>query len=149
LRDDQIKALAKKGGVIFINFYPGYLVDRFHKIYKNARKQANAIEDSLKTLDNPPEFDRAEYIHEQIDSLYPNYGAIVDHIEYVIDLVGEDYVGLGSDFCGISIPPIGLENISKLPNITRELVRRGHNESTIKKILGSNFMRVFKAVAEK
>ena len=116
---------------------------------KNARKRANAIEDSLKVLDNPPKFDRAEYIHQHIDSLYPNYGAVVDHIEYVINLVGEDYVGLGSDFCGISIPPIGLENVSKLPNITRELVQRGYNESTIQKILGGNFMRVFKEIYKK
>lgn len=149
LKDDQIKALANKGGVIFINFYPGYLVKGFDKIYKNARKQANVIEDSLKALDDPPEFNRAEYIHQQIDSLYPNYGAIVDHIEYVINLVGEDNVGLGSDFCGISIPPIGLENVSKFSNITRELVRRGHDENTIKKILGGNFMRVFKEISKK
>jgi len=58
-------------------------------------------------------------------------------------------VGLGSDFCGMAIPPAGLENVSKLPNITRELVRRGYSESRIKKILGGNFMRVFKEIAGK
>ncbi len=149
LKDDQIKALAKNSGVLFINFYPGYLVDGFDKVYRNARKQADVIEDSLNTMDDHPPFNRAQFIYQQIDSLYPGVNTVVDHIEYVINLVGEDYVGLGSDFCGMMIPPAGLENVSKLPNITRELVRRDYKESTIKKILGGNFMRVFKEVTEK
>lgn len=149
LKDEQIKNLAKNGGVIFINFYPGYLVKGFDKIYRKARTDANVIEDSLSNMDDHPPFNRAQFIHQQIDSLYPGVNVVVDHIEYVINLVGEDYVGLGSDFCGMSIPPAGLENVSKLSNITRELVRRGYSEETIKKILGGNFMRVFKQVSEK
>ncbi|MEJ2053215.1 MAG: dipeptidase [Calditrichaceae bacterium] len=148
LKDEQIKALAKNGGVVFINFYPGFLVKGFDRVYRNARKQADLIEDSLKTIRDHPEFNRAQFIHQRIDSLYPGVSAVVDHIEYVINLVGEDYVGLGSDYCGMSIPPAGLENVSKLPNITRELVRRGYSESTIKKILGGNFMRVFREVSK-
>ncbi len=148
LKDDQIKALAKNGGILCINFYSGYLVKGFDKIYRNARKRADAIEDSLSNrIDHPP-FNRAQFIHQQIDSLYPDVGEVVDHIEYVINLVGEDYVGLGSDFCGMSIPPAGLENVSKIPNITRDLVRRGYSEDTVKKILGGNFMRVFKQISE-
>jgi membrane dipeptidase len=149
LKDDQIKTLAKNDGVIFINFYPGYLVKGFDKTYRNARKEADVIEDSLGNMDDHPPFNRAQFIHQQIDSLYPGVSVVVDHIEYVINLVGEDYVGLGSDFCGMSIPPAGLENVSKLPNITRELLRRGYSENTIKKILGGNFMRVFKQISEK
>ena len=149
LKDDQIKALAKNGGVLFINFFPGYLVDGFAKVYSNARKQADTIEDSLRTIEDHAPFNRAEFIHQQIDSLYPGVSVVVDHIEYVINLVGEDYVGLGSDYCGMAIPTAGLENVSKLPNITRELVRRGYSEVTIKKILGGNFIRVFKEISEK
>ena len=149
LKDDQIKVLTKNGGVIFINFYPGYLVEGFDKVYRNARRQADVIEDSLEFMEDHPDFNRSQFIHQHIDSLYPGVGAVVDHIEYVINLVGEDYVGLGSDFGGMSIPPAGLENVSKLPNITRELVRRGHSENTIKKILGSNFLRVFQEISKK
>jgi len=148
LKDDQIKALAENGGVIFINFYPGYLVKGFDRLYRNARERADAVEDSLKTVEDHPEFNRAQFIHRQIDSLYPGAGVVVDHIEYVVNLVGEDYVGLGSDYSGMSIAPAGLENVSKLPNITRELVRRGYSEETIKKILGGNFMRVFREVEQ-
>lgn len=147
LKDDQIKALAENGGVIFINFYPGFLVKGFIKVYQNARRQADAIEDSIKHREDHPDYNRARFIHQHIDSLYPGVSVVVDHIEYVINLVGEDHVGLGSDYCGMCIPPAALENAAKMPNITRELVRRGYNEQTIKKILGGNFMRVFKEIS--
>ncbi len=142
LNDDQIRALAKNGGVMFINFYPGFLVEGFDGIYRQSRKDADAIEDSLEAagLDEP--FDRAAFIHSRIDSLYPGVSVIADHIDYVVRLVGDDHVGLGSDFDGISIPPAGLENVSKMPAITRELLRRGYSEDSIRKILGGNFERV-------
>jgi len=149
LKDDQIKALAANGGVIFINFYPGFLVDKFDDIYMNARKRATEIEDSLKQNSDHDYFDRASFIHQKIDTLYPGIDILVNHIEYIVKLVGEDHVGLGSDFCGISIPPAGLEDVSKMPKITKELVRRGYSESTIKKILGGNFMRVFQEVSRR
>jgi len=149
LKDDQIKVLADNGGVIFINFYPGFLVDKFDDIYMNARKRATEIEDSLKQNSDHDYFDRAAYIHQKIDTLYPGIGILVNHIEYIINLVGEDHVGLGSDFCGISIPPAGLEDVSKMPKITKELVKRGYSELKINKILGGNFMRVFHEVSRR
>jgi len=71
---------------------------------------------------------------------------LVDHIDHVVDLVGPDYVGLGSDFDGIGSTPLGLEDVSKMPNITRELVRREYSDEDILKILGQNHLRVFKEV---
>ena len=71
---------------------------------------------------------------------------VVDDIEYMIDLVGPDHVGLGSDLYGIQAAPKGLEDISKVPAITEALVRRGHSDEVILKILGGNFMRVFEQV---
>ncbi|MGD9898176.1 MAG: dipeptidase [Calditrichaceae bacterium] len=149
LNDDQIRALAKNGGVMFINFYPGFLVDGFDGIYRQSRKDADAIEDSLKSVGSDEAFDRAAFIHSRIDSLYPGVSVIADHIDYVVQLVGDDYVGLGSDFDGISIPPAGLENVSKMPTITRELLRRGYSEDSIRKILGGNFERVLRKVGSK
>jgi membrane dipeptidase len=73
---------------------------------------------------------------------------LVDHIDHIVDLVGPDHVGLGSDFDGIRTTPEGLEDVSKMPNITRELVRRGYSDDDIKKILGGNHLRVFKEVFE-
>ena len=71
---------------------------------------------------------------------------LVNHIDHIVKLVGPDHVGLGSDFDGIGKPPEGLEDASKVPNITRELVGRGYSEDDIKKILGDNHMRVFREV---
>ncbi|MBS7629689.1 membrane dipeptidase, partial [Candidatus Bathyarchaeota archaeon] len=69
---------------------------------------------------------------------------LVDHIEHIVKVAGVDYVGLGSDFDGISSTPAGLEDVSKIPNITRELVDRGYCEEDIRKILGENHLRVFR-----
>ncbi|MFQ6053264.1 MAG: dipeptidase [Candidatus Bathyarchaeia archaeon] len=71
---------------------------------------------------------------------------VVDHIDHIVDLVGPDHVGLGSDFDGIRSTPEGLEDVSRMPNITRELVKRGYSEGDIVKILGGNFLRVFREV---
>jgi len=70
----------------------------------------------------------------------------VDHIDHIVDLVGPDHVGLGSDFDGIGSTPIGLEDATKMPNITRELVMREYSEEDIMKILGGNHLRVFKEI---
>jgi membrane dipeptidase len=69
---------------------------------------------------------------------------LVDHVDHIVRVVGPDYVGLGSDFDGIGSPPAGLEDVSKMPNITRELVRRGYEDEDIVKILGGNHLRVFR-----
>lgn len=71
---------------------------------------------------------------------------VVDHIDHVVEIAGIDHVGLGSDFDGIRSTPEGLEDISKLPGITLELLRRGYSENEIKRILGGNHLRVFKEV---
>ena len=71
---------------------------------------------------------------------------VVDHIDHIVELVGSDHVGLGSDFDGIRETPEGLEDVSKMPNITRVMVKRGYSDEDIKKILGGNHLRVFKEV---
>ena len=74
---------------------------------------------------------------------------VVDHIDHIVDLVGPDHVGLGSDYDGIPSTPRGLEDVTKMPDITRELIKRGYLEEDIKKILGGNHLRLFKTVIGK
>jgi membrane dipeptidase len=76
----------------------------------------------------------------------PTVENVVDHIDHIVELVGPDYVGLGSDFDGIGQPPVGLEDVSMMPNITRVLVKREYQDEDILKILGGNHLRVFKEV---
>lgn len=71
---------------------------------------------------------------------------MVDHIDYIVELVGPDHVGLGSDFDGIPFTPTGLEDVTKMPNITKELVSRDYSSNDMKKILGENHLRLFKKV---
>ena len=71
---------------------------------------------------------------------------VLDHVDHIVKLVGVDYVGLGSDFDGIETTPKGLENVTKMPYFTEGLVKRGYKEDDILKILGGNFLRVFKKV---
>ena len=105
LTDDQIRALATRGGVMGINFSPSFI--------------------------HPTRAD---------------VSGVVDHIDHIVKLMGVDYVGLGSDFDGIRGTPIGLEDASKMPNITLELVHRGYSEEEINKILGENHLRLFKDI---
>jgi membrane dipeptidase len=71
---------------------------------------------------------------------------VVDHMDHIVELVGPEHIGLGSDYDGIPYAPDGLEDASKVPNITLELVRRGYSSDDIKKMLGGNFLRVIKKI---
>ncbi len=71
---------------------------------------------------------------------------VVDHIDHIVELVGADHVGLGSDFDGIRSTPVGLEDASRMPNITAELIHREYAETAVRKILGENHLRVLKEV---
>jgi membrane dipeptidase len=73
-------------------------------------------------------------------------GSLVDHIDRMAELVGTDHIGLGSDFDGITSTPVGLEDASKMHNVTLELCRREYSDDDVKKILGGNFLRVIKKV---
>ncbi len=150
LTDDQIKRIASKGGVVMINIgssfldpkvwaafqaekakvKPEYL--RLKKLYaKDPKRMAKEMRALLEKADKPP---RAPWT------------MVVDHIEHVIKVAGDDAVGLGTDFDGIQDPPDGLDDYSMLPKITEELLRRGHSEAQVKKVLGENFLAFFARV---
>jgi membrane dipeptidase len=74
---------------------------------------------------------------------------VADHIEHVIKVGGIDAVGLGTDFDGIPNPPTGFEDYSKLPDLVKELLRRGHSDAEVKKILGENFLNFYSRVEAK
>jgi membrane dipeptidase len=81
----------------------------------------------------------------EVEQLRVSLSLLIDHIEYIIKLVGVDYVGLGSDFDGIESSPLELNDVTGYPLITKALVARGYNKQDITKILGGNFLRVLKA----
>ncbi len=143
--DQQLRALAANGGVIFINFYPGYLKRGFNKTYDRAARQADEKIDSLRRAGDKAPFDRAGFIRKKIGRGWPDITDLVDHIDYVVRLIGDDHVGLGSDFDGISLLPDGLNSAADYGRITKEMQRRGYSAQRIRKILGGNFLRVLQA----
>jgi membrane dipeptidase len=151
LNDNQIKAIGQNGGVIFINFYPGYLDYDFGHKYDKLKKSSAVYLDSMKKVYGDDHLGyrkfRSEYYKENTISFRPKLEIIVDHMDYIIRLIGEDHVGLGSDFDGISITPKGLEDVSDMAQLTRCMLARGYSEKRIQKILGDNFMRVFEQVS--
>lgn len=87
----------------------------------------------------------SNYREKALEEVRPGVKEVVDHIEYIIKLVGDDYVGLGADYDGVTSVPRGLEDVSRYAEVTEELMRRGYSRRTVKKVLGKNVLRVMKA----
>jgi membrane dipeptidase len=148
LKDDQIKAVAKNGGVIDLNFYPAFLDSsieaKLNAYYKKHHEEKKALIQSGKKDFEADQMIAKKYSKEFKEMQVP-FSLLFDHMEYIIKLAGIDHVGLGGDFDGISITPKVLTDVTKYPRITKELVKRGYSKVEIDKILGGNFIRVFKA----
>lgn len=148
LKDEQIKAMAKNGGVIQINFNSGFIDSTVGKKEDEFLKKHKSEIDSLKQSGiNPYLAEESMYskYRQESEELKAPFNLVIEHIEYIINLVGVDYVGIGSDFDGIVVPPKQLDDVTAYPLITKALVKKGYNEKDIDKILGGNILRVLKA----
>ena len=85
-----------------------------------------------------------EYSKTELEKIRPTIVDLVDHIDYVVKLIGDDYVGIGADYDGVSSLPVGMDDVTSYPKITEELLRRRYSKKSIKKILGGNVLRVMK-----
>ena len=148
LKDDQIKAVAKNGGVIQLNFYSGFLDSTFEKRSDAFTARHKTEMDSLLKVNPEPYFMQVYLFNkypDEVKDLRPPLGLLLDHLDYIVKLVGVDYVGLGSDFDGVNSLPEGLDGVEDFPKITDELMKRGYSKKDIQKILGGNLLRVMKA----
>ncbi len=148
LKDDQIRAIAKTGGVIFLNFYAGF-IDSMYEHKRNAflklhQAEVDALIQQGKQKDYALMMVGDQY-KEEVNAMRPSLSVLLDHLDYIVKLVGVDYVGLGSDFDGIEAPPFELNGVEDYPLITKALLKRGYSKKDIRKILGGNFIRVFEA----
>ena len=150
LKDDQLKAIQNNGGVVFINFYPGYIDSTYSSkeelINLKYEYQIEKLADNYDTSSTSYLFAKTEILKQEKSKIVPTINEVVNHIEYVSDLIGVNHVGIGSNFDGVDIMPAGLENVSKLPFLTKKLLDRGFTIREVRKILGDNFKRVFKEV---
>jgi membrane dipeptidase len=148
LKDEQIKAIAKTGGAVFLNFYAGFIDSTYqgkqalflkkHQTEVDAQVQQGKQKDYAFVL-------VSEKNKDEMDAIRPPLAVLIDHLDYIVKLVGVDHVGLGSDFDGIEAPPLELNGVEDYPLITKALLERGYSKKDIRKILGGNFMRVFEA----
>jgi len=148
LKDDQIKAIAKNGGVIQVNFNSGFVDSNFSKKEKNFIARHQAEMDSLANT-GMNEYMAEEYIYkkynEEAQLLRAPFNLLMQHLEYIIQLVGVDYVGIGSDFDGVVSTPLEMDDVTAYPLLTKALLEKGYSKNNIHKILGGNFLRVLKA----
>lgn len=145
--DEMLKALAKKGGVIQINFGSSFITEAPGLYFDKIKKYIN---DQVIDLKNASKEDidkvRAEFMSKN-PFPYANVSLVADHIDRVVVLVGIDHVGLGSDFDGVGDSlPEGLKDVSMYPNLIKELLNRGYKKEDIRKILSGNLLRVWKQV---
>ena len=148
LKDDQIKAIGKNGGVIHMNFYSGFIDSSFQRRAREFNQRHRVERDSLRALKwvnyEIEEHLLAKYPAEA-GSLRPPLSLLIDHIDHIVRLIGADHVGIGSDFDGISSAPKELRDVTDMPLITKALLQRGYSKADVRKILGENFIRVFRA----
>jgi len=148
MSDDMLRALAKNGGVVGVNFGAAFLNQKDAEELKQAISHENALEPNLAgaELDQFAAKEGAES-----GESHPHLGnATVEDaaecIDHIVKVAGIEHVGIGSDFDGTEIVPRGLEDVSKMPNLTEALLKRGYSEGDIKKIMGGNFLRVVREV---
>lgn len=151
MSDEMLRALAKNGGVIMINYHAAFLSEEFRVASEKRRGDVvTALSEMSKKCGGNEacsslEGERSD--HEAMaNGQLPKVGweKIIEHIEHAVKVAGVDHVGLGSDFDGATMP-LGLEDVSKLPRITDALLTKGFSPSDVEKILGGNILRVMEA----
>ncbi len=148
LKDDQILAVGRNGGVIHLNFYSVFVDSTFKT--KEVGFMMNHMKeiDSLKKTGVQQEYALsiiAQRYAKEVEENRPPLSALLDHLDYIVKIIGVDHVGMGSDFDGITSSPRQLDDVTAYPLITKALFERGYKRVETNKILGGNFLRILKA----
>jgi membrane dipeptidase len=142
--DDVLQRLKANGGIVMVTFVPSFVSEKLRLWYADQAAQ----EARLKSLHNG----RPDKVKEELaawEKANPlpraTLADVADHVEHVMKVAGEDHVGIGGDFDGITTTPVGLESVADFPRLFAELLRRGHSEEQLKKLAGLNVLRVMRA----
>jgi membrane dipeptidase len=143
--DDILKLVKQNGGVIMANFYSGFIVPESGRLMRakieELRTKYPDREERRKAME-------AWFLSEGAKLSRGTYRDVADHIDHIVKIAGIDHVGIGSDFDGITMWPVGLEDVSSYPRLTDELLKRGYSEADVHKILGGNALRAFRQAGE-
>jgi membrane dipeptidase len=151
VQDEQLRAVARNGGVVNINFYSLFIDPHYKAAVEAMDRGLGAVRDSLvrarggETDDVKAEMARRRAAAVAALPRTP-LSVLLDHFDHVIHVGGIDHVGIGSDFDGVSALPEGMEEITDLPRIAQGLLDRGYSETDVTKVLGGNMLRVMEQV---
>ena len=159
MTDDMLRAVAKNGGVVQVNFNCGFVArdpdynkktQAFREAHPDLTKQQDELQKQFYQDHSPETKAKLDQVTDQLRAGYPRppLSDLIDHIDHVAKVAGIDHVGLGSDFDGVPCTPQGIDSVADLPKITEALVERGYDEQQIHKILGENVLRVFRRVEQ-
>lgn len=153
MTDDMLRAVAKNGGVVQVNFFDAFIDEDYRKASeaqsKDREAAVNDYTSKRKAAGQPVTYLDSDRIEREWAAKLPRppLKALIDHIDHVAKIAGVDHVGLGSDFDGVSgATPQGINSAADLPKITQALLDRGYNAEDIHKVLGGNTLRVFRDV---
>ncbi|HYR12464.1 MAG TPA: dipeptidase [Longimicrobium sp.] len=141
--DDVLAMLKGNGGIVMINFYSGF-------VEPTAARQMRGMFDVQRRFreqhPNDPQAAQRAYDQWRRDNPVPRgtTATLADHIDHVVKVAGIDHVGLGSDYDGVTSLPVGMEDVSRYPNLTAELLRRGYSDNDVRKVLGGNLIRAMR-----
>jgi membrane dipeptidase len=145
--DDILRQICKNGGVVMVNFYSGFVVPGAAHVARDMLDFYREVR--VRFGEDSAGLESAMRQWEEEHPIPPGtVSDLVDHIDRIVEVAGIDHAGLGSDFDGIINAPEGLEDVSKFPAITEELLNRGYSEADIVKILGANILRAMEGAEE-
>jgi membrane dipeptidase len=153
MTDDMLRAVAKNGGTVQVNFFSGFDDENYRKGFEALQKDADAAVEKFvaqrKAEGKPVTYDDYDFIQREWAAKVPRppLKSLIDQIDHAVKIAGIDHVGLGSDFDGVSgATPQGIDSAADLPKITQALLDRGYSAQDIRKILGENTLRVIREV---
>jgi len=151
MTDDMLRAVAKNGGVVQVNFYNAFIDDNYRKAAEAQKKDRDAavdvFQEQMKAAGKTVTYIDNDRIEREWSAKIPRppFKSLIDHIDHIAKVAGIDHVGLGSDYDGVSgALPLGIDSVADLPKITQALLDRGYSADDIRKVLGGNLMRVFR-----
>ena len=150
LSDEQLRAVARTGGVVNVNFFSRFLDDEYRAREEAVEARVAAARAEPRSGTDSAAATRVAALRDSLLAAIPQtpFGVLIDHIDHIARVAGVDHVGIGSDFDGVSALPDGMEDVTRLPRIAQALLDRGWSEADVKKMLGGNMLRVMTRVLD-
>jgi membrane dipeptidase len=149
LTDEMLQAVAKKNGVVMVNFFPAFIDENWRRAWNASSAERTKAQDALEAEYHSKGLPVPFFASHKIDREFAArigrapFNSLIDHFDHVIKVAGIDHIGIGTDFDGIPVPPEGVDSAADLPKITTALMARGYTPEDMKKLLGGNLLRVF------